>query len=85
MKFLKKKSNEELSMFAKGINQSENYNQYKNSNNFSDDQMMLIIKKTVLELMRRDLLIPTNGNTVDMMAMAEVLSEGKEFGNKYKG
>ena len=45
--------------------------------------MSLYIENIVKEMMRRNLIIPDNGSAVDLMSIAENLSESKEFKDKY--
>lgn len=72
-----------LASYARSIQDVAIYGDVKEENGFSDDDMREIIIYLVKKMMHRNLVIPSNGSAVNLLAIAQDLHDDPEFGGKY--
>lgn len=72
-----------LSAYARVIQDVEGYQDLKEEQGFSDDDMREIVIHLVKRMMKLNLVIPSHGSEVNLLAMAQDLHDDPEFGGKY--
>lgn len=77
-------SNLELGSFVRQFHDQTFYEYFREEEGLTQQQMDTLAEDIVRQLMKRNLLIPTGGSALDLMALAENMHDDPEFGDKYK-
>lgn len=78
-----KKTPTQLAIFARWIDDGGFYRDVQEENEFSDAEMREMIMYTVKRMMHLNLVIPSDGTEVNLLAVAQDLHDDPEFGGKY--